>query len=139
MKHALTISFIAFAVSLTGCVTEGNKGITNATASAVLDQGSYVVVLSIAGEKAPLQLLVMHPTRRLHPNDCIGILGEDGKVKEIIHPEELPGKRLHRQLLTAISHAAISTEIKTICVMLDRVLTDPTLPWSKVYFGEKWE
>ena len=139
MNRALTISFVAAALSLVGCATAGDRVITNATASAVLDQGSYVVALSFSGEKAPLQLLVMHPTRRLHANESIGALGEDGKVKEIIRSDESPGKRLHSQLLTAISGTSSSAENRSICVMLDRVLTDPTLPWSEVRFTEKWE
>jgi hypothetical protein len=136
MKHALTILVVAFV--LTGCVTEGTKTITNATASAVLDQGSFTVGLTFAEDKVPQHLLVAHPTRRLHPNDCIMIIGEDEKIAGTIHSDELAGRRLHGELLKAISDPSTSAEIKSICVMLDRVLTDPNFPWDNVQFSEKW-
>jgi len=124
---------------LAACVPLASNGITNATASAVLDGGSYVLTLSFSSGDKFLRLFIAIPQRRHRPNEIIQILNEQDASEKAILPDTPEGKRLHDLLLVAIASSGTFTGTKSICKLLDRVLTDPMLPWDEVYFAEKWE
>jgi len=133
-----TESFAANQPPLATVVPSENCSITNATASAVLDGGSYLLTLSFSSQAEVLRLLIANPDRRKHRDEIVHILNVLDRTTEALRSDNPAGKRLHNQLTSAITGLGVSPETKSICTMLDRVLTDKNLPWSEVYFAEKW-
>jgi hypothetical protein len=139
MKRLPFLLILVLALSMVGCGSKPSNRITNVTASAVLDGGSYVVTLGFSTNGGPLRLLITNPQRRMHPDEIVYVLNEQDRTTEALRSDNAAGKLLHGQLQSAIADPNIPSDAKTICTMLDRVLTDPKLQWNEVYFAEKWE
>ena len=121
-----------------GSVKPAATDIVNVTASAVLDQGSFVVDIFFRAGTPPLHLLLAAPSRRIKLAESILILDEQGKCKEVLRSDSPGGMLLHRQLLALEADPSASGEVKAICSMLDRLLSSPEMPWNEVRFNEKW-
>lgn len=147
MKSLLKIA-VCLVVFFTAACMHGPRNaqeerIIDATASMVLDGGSYNVTLIFAPDKHTLLLFVANPTRRWRNAPDQSVWLEDpknpkgGQDQALLQDSPL-AKRLRQQLKAAQSDPQVDPETKTICRMLERLLINPTMPYDDVHFPEKW-
>jgi len=143
MRTLLQVAVIPFVLIMTiSCMHDRRESegirIVNATSATVLDGGSYAVVLSFA-DKSGLHLFIANPTRRKGQGESVWIANENGEPKQVLQRTALSTERLKKQLSNAKIDPQVSVGTRSICSMLERLLTNPDMPWDQVIFVEKWE